>query len=64
MLHSLCPSDDQSRVNKLTVDVRGREDDLNPCLWGWLAMAEEGNTAEATQKTGPDIVWVMPEQPD
>lgn len=64
MLHTLLPTDDQSRVHKLSVDAMGGGGDLNPCLWGWLAKAEEGNTAEGTQKTGPDIVWVMPEQPD
>lgn len=48
----------------LTNSLMMREDDLNPCLCGWLAMAEEGDTAEGAQKTRPYIVWVMPEQPD
>lgn len=56
----------QSHVNKLAADaeVGGGQDDLNPCLWGWLVGAEEGNTAGGTQKTRPDIVQVMPERPD
>lgn len=42
----------------------GGQDDLNPCLRGWLVRAEEGNTAGGTHKTRPDIDQVMPERPD